>query len=100
MCRQHVGTTQMVFAVLLLFFLVSCASVRNADHGWTHPTLPQSQWNDDFLDCVTQAENEKPGSLAKDPSGRVRTGEDAFGEFGRDRYYTDQCMEAKGYRHP
>ena len=74
-----------VIGCILLVFLAACG------HGWRHGTVPESKWDEAYADCVHQAESRSGNTrLTKDPS-------QDWGTYGAIRYFTDKCMEEKGY---
>jgi len=74
----------LIIAVLFIF-IIACG------HNWKHSTIPESKWNEDFANCVNQAENAAGVDYGRnDPTLRS-------GKFGEARYLINKCMEAKGY---
>ncbi len=60
-------------------------------HGWKHNTMSEAQWDESYTDCVHQAEGEARNTrLTKDQAQN-------WGTNGEIQYFTDKCMEEKGY---
>lgn len=77
--------TLVVVCVLLSVFFTACG------HGWRHSTVPEAKWDEAYADCVHQAESRAGNTrLTRDPS-------QDWGTYGEIRYFTDKCMEEKGY---
>lgn len=81
-------TLSWMLTVLMLSFLLGCGG-----HGWTHSQRPQSEWDEDYLDCVQKAESEAGGMVGIDQAETLQ-------KEGRVRYLVDQCMLGKGYDPP
>lgn len=75
----------LLISAVLFIFIIGCG------HNWKHSTIPESKWDEDFADCVNQAEIQAGIEYDKiDPTLRA-------GKFGEARYFVDKCMEGKGY---
>ncbi len=81
----------MKMVILWLSFLLLSISLMACGHGWKHNQVPAAKWDADYMDCVHRAESTAKNSrLAKDPAQNS-------GAFGAVQYFTDICMEKKGY---
>ena len=81
----------MKMVILWLSCLLLSVSLVACGHGWKHSQVPAAKWDADYLDYVHRAESTaKNYHLAKDPAQNP-------GAFGAVQYFTDKCMEKKGY---
>lgn len=77
--------------ILWLGCLVLSVSLVACGHSWKHKQVPEAKWDADYADCVYQAESAgKHHRMTKDPAQN-------WGVYGEVRYWTDKCMEEKGY---
>ncbi len=75
----------LLISAVLFVFIVACG------HNWKHSTIPESKWDEDFTDCVAQAESKAGIDYGKtDPALRSE-------KFSETHYFVNICMEAKGY---
>lgn len=86
-----------LFIFVGLFFLSTGCAVK---HGWQHDTIPESKWDEDYMDCVFEAESLATGLATGTAAGTVAKG---YGHStvsvkeGEMRYYLEKCMREKGY---
>ena len=70
---------------MLLFLFTGCGT-----HNWRHYSIPESEWEADYRNCVQESETAAGGLRVDDPATQpIKTGEI--------RYLMEKCMTGKGY---